>query len=55
MSLFRTFYDPWTDFDRLFDNAFYSRLHAQNAPQQSGQGQQLTRSDSTGKVWFQPK
>jgi len=56
MSLFRTFYDPWTDFDRLFDNAFYTRFQGQSAPQRSGQeGQQLTRTDSTGRVWFQPK
>jgi HSP20 family protein len=27
MSLVRTFYDPFTEFDKLFDDAFNARFH----------------------------
>jgi HSP20 family protein len=27
MSLLRTFYDPFTEFDKLFDDAFNARFH----------------------------
>jgi hypothetical protein len=49
MSLFRTYYDPWAEFDRLFDNAFYARFPVQSSSQQGGQ---VSRRDPSV---FQPR
>lgn len=50
----RFFYDPFTEFDRLFDDAFATRFQSgQQQGNNQNQGQQVARRDGTVSNIFQ--